>query len=229
MVHQSSLVATTTSSLRESVLVMIKIVNFPFCNYFSLDRYFRIRNLPCQILETSDRLSTEDTIVLPGVGTFRQGMEFLESMDLPNLIRDHVEMGGKIVGICLGMQMLLQSSSESPGIEGLGLISGGCYRIPEDPLFPVPHIGWNEIVITDDRLSVLTPLRYSFGRSKSDFYFVHSYYAKPLEGDAIIASFRHPSGMLAAAIASKNCVGFQFHPEKSGSAGYVLLDRVFMV
>jgi len=207
---------------------MIKVVNFPFCNYFSLERYFRIRTLPFQILENSDEPIPTDIIVLPGVGTFRQGMEFLLSTQLAKPIRDHVERDGKLVGICLGMQMLLQSSAESPGIEGLGLISGSCEQIPEDLSFSVPHIGWNEIIITDNQHNILAPLRCSSGRSKSDFYFVHSYHAKPLESNAMIATFEHPSGMLAAAIANKNCIGFQFHPEKSGSAGYALLDKVFM-
>jgi glutamine amidotransferase len=206
---------------------MIKVVNFPFCNYFGLERYFRIRTLPCQDLENSDRLNPADTIVLPGVGTFRQGMEFLVSMHLSKLIQDHAEKDGKVVGICLGMQMLLQSSAESPGIEGLGLIQGSCEKIPNTSSFSVPHIGWNEIRITDNQYNILTPLSCSTGRSKSDYYFVHSYYARPLKPDVILASFEHPSSMLAAAIAYKNCIGFQFHPEKSGSAGYELLDRVF--
>jgi len=207
---------------------MIKVVNFPFCNYFSLERYFRIRKLPFQILENSNELRPTDTIVMPGVGTFRQGMEFLFSMHLAKLIRDHAERGGKLVGICLGMQMLLQSSAESPGIEGLGVIPGSCEKIPENSLFSVPHIGWNEIIISDNDHNILATLCCSSGRSKSDFYFVHSYHAKPLEPDAMIATFEHPSGSLAAAIANKNCIGFQFHPEKSGSAGYALLDKVFM-
>jgi len=208
---------------------MIKVINFPFCNYFSLERYFRIRDLHFQIIEDSDQLGPADTIVLPGVGTFRQGMEFLVSMHLDKPIQDHFERGGKIVGICLGMQMLLQSSTESPGIKGLGLIPGSCTQIPENLSFSVPHIGWNEIIITDNQHNILSPLCSSSGLSKSDFYFVHSFFAKPLEPAPQIASFEHPSGMLAAAIASKNCIGFQFHPEKSGSAGYALLDRVFMV
>jgi glutamine amidotransferase len=156
-------------------------------------------------------------------------MEFLVSMHLDKPIQDHFERGGKIVGICLGMQMLLQASTESPGIEGLGLIPGSCEQIPENPSFSVPHIGWNEIIVSNNQHNILSPLCSSSGRSKSDFYFVHSFFAKPLKPDVQIASFEHPSGMLAAAIASKNCIGFQFHPEKSGSAGYALLDRVFMV
>jgi glutamine amidotransferase len=208
---------------------MIKVVNFPFCNYFSLERYFRIRALPCQALETYEQLRPADIIVLPGVGTFRQGMDFLVSMQLAKLIRDHAEADGKLVGICLGMQMLLQSSTESPGIEGLGLIPGSCEHIPENSSFSVPHIGWNEIKITDNQDNILAPFRCPSGSSKSDFYFVHSYYAKPLKSDSVIASFEHPLGMLPAAIASGNCIGFQFHPEKSGSAGYDLLDRVFII
>jgi len=228
MVRQSLLAAMSTFSRSESAQAMIKVVNFPFCNFFSLERYFRVRTLPYQILESSDRLSAADTIVLPGVGTFDLGMEFLKSMQLSKLIRDHAKRDGKLVGICLGMQMLLQSSAESPGIEGLSLIPGSCERIPKEYSFYVPHTGWNEINITDCKDNILAPFRCPSGWSKSDYYFVHSYYAKPFEANSVIASFKHPSGMLAAAIANKNCMGFQFHPEKSGSAGYALLDRVFI-
>jgi glutamine amidotransferase len=206
---------------------MIRVVNFPFCNFFSLERYLRIRKLPFQVLESFSELSNGDTIVLPGVGTFRQGMEFLVAMNLVEPIQDHFVNTGKVIGICLGMQMLLESSAESPGVKGLGLISGGCERIPEAFTFPIPHIGWNEIQIANDKFEALSGLSDDSGLSRSDFYFVHSYYAKPLDAGVVIASFQHPSGPLAAAVAHQGCMGFQFHPEKSGSAGYRLLDRIF--
>jgi len=153
-------------------------------------------------------------------------MEYLWATGLTSTILEHANAGGRIIGICLGMQILLNSSSESMGIEGLGLIPGVCERIPIAPSFSVPHIGWNSLVMPEflDSITVQTVIPLDF--VDSDFYFVHSYFAKPLIADATIASFKHPSGLLAAAIGHGNVIGFQFHPEKSGSAGYALLNHV---
>jgi len=202
---------------------LIRVVNFPFCNFFSLERYLRLRALPYQILCSSDQLTSRDIIILPGVGTFGAGMEYLNFLSLVKPIKDHVNSGGKVVGICLGMQMFLQSSAESPGVEGLGLIPGACELIPSGSSFSVPHIGWNELKFPETQRTLFAP-----SLKSSDFYFVHSYYAKPLQDHVVIASFEHPDGMLAAAISSKNIMGFQFHPEKSGSTGYALLDQVLL-
>lgn len=207
---------------------MIRVVNFPFCNFFSLARYFRVRNLHYEVVEDLEGLSIADTIILPGVGTFKQGMEYLAKKNLVKEIQAHAARKGKLLGICLGMQMLLESSDESPGVEGLGLIPGSCKRIPQSLSFPVPHIGWNEIYIHSDKSNPFSSLSGTAGLSESDFYFVHSYYANPLDPGTVIASFEHPSGLLAAAIAHESCTGFQFHPEKSGFAGYNLLDRFFL-
>lgn len=206
--------------------MVIHIVNFPFCNFYSLERYLRVSSHAYQLLSAEDTVSISDVIILPGVGTFEQGMEYLRASALTSTILKHANAGGRVIGICLGMQMLLNSSSESPGVEGLGLIPGVCERIPVDPSFSVPHIGWNGLVLPEVLLStVLQPIIPSHF-SCSDFYFVHSYFAKPSVADATIASFEHPSGHLAAAIGLENVIGFQFHPEKSGSAGYALLNHV---
>jgi glutamine amidotransferase len=205
---------------------MIRVVNLPFCNFYSLERYLRVRSHAYQILGESDFLSASDTILLPGVGTFSQGMDYLAITGLGPMIQEHACAGGRVVGICLGMQMLLEASSESPGVNGLGLISGDCERIPASPSFSVPHIGWNSLVLPPSLHASVEQLGPPSGVSLSDFYFVHSYVARPLSADAVIASFQHPNGLLAAAVASVNVIGFQFHPEKSGAAGYALLDHV---
>jgi imidazole glycerol-phosphate synthase subunit HisH len=207
--------------------MVIQVVNFPFCNFYSLERYLRMSSHSYQVLSGAERPSLADTIILPGVGTFRQGMSYLKETGLVSIILDHVRSSGRVIGICLGMQMLLESSSESPGIEGLGFIPGACERIPDAPAFSVPHIGWNSLVLSDP----LHPSVVQFGQlssdlSHSDYYFVHSYVAKPLVADVVIASFKHPSGYLPAAIGRGSVIGFQFHPEKSGSSGYTLLNHV---
>ena len=205
--------------------MVIHVVNFPFCNFYSLERFLRVESHEYRVLSVSDSLSISDVIVLPGVGTFRQGMDYLQETGLASILLKHASAGGRVIGICLGMQILLNASSIS-GVEGLGLIPGVCERIPVDPSFSVPHIGWNSLVLPEYLHPGVAELGMPSSVSFSDFYFVHSFIAKPSAGDAIIASFEHPSGNLAAAISQGSVIGFQFHPEKSGSAGYDLLNRV---
>ena len=205
---------------------MIKVVNFPFCNFHSLERYLRVRSRSFSILNSSDCLIPSQTVLLPGVGTFGRAMAYLHQQGMTNMLKTHADSGGKFLGICLGMQLLFEYSEESPEIEGLGLISGGCQLIPADPLFNVPHIGWNSLKLSDTSVNAFASLVDRDGYSKADFYFVHSYVVKPIQVSVITASVDHPSGPLAAAVSAGNVVGFQFHPEKSGKAGYTLLDNV---
>lgn len=207
---------------------MIWVVNFPFCNFFSLSRYF-LKSLgpnSYSILSTDSVVSSADTIFLPGVGTFEQAMDYLSSTLLSNKIIKHASQGGKLIGICLGMQILLDSSLESPSVKGLGLIPGSCQIIPVTNSFPVPHIGWNTLQISSPIHPCYQPFVNPSGSSISDYYFVHSFHALPTCDSHISASFHHPEGMLTASIAHSNVFGFQFHPEKSGKAGYKLLDHL---
>lgn len=208
---------------------MIHVVNFPFCNFFSLERYLRVKSHRHCTLDRKSILSSGDTILLPGVGTFKQGMDYLATTRLVSLIKEHAKGGGRVIGICLGMQILLDSSSESPGSLGLGLISGTCEKIPSNSTFSVPHIGWNSLEFPPSLHPSVQLLGVTNGVSVSDFYFVHSYVAHPRSQDCVIASFNHPDGLLTAAIAKSRVIGFQFHPEKSGSTGYALLDRVLEI
>ena len=151
-------------------------------------------------------------------------MEYLEETGIGTKLKRHARTGGKIIGICLGMQLLLEKSDESPNVGGLSLISGDCKKIRSSKEFLVPHIGWNRI-----RMKELGSSDYGgigqCGDSYSDYYFVHSYHADTLSKEETVATFRHPDGDLAAIIAKENIVGMQFHPEKSGPAGYKLLNH----
>ena len=201
---------------------MIYVVNFPFCNFYSLRRYLRVNNLGFKELTKSVIPLVDDVIILPGVGTFEQGINFVHQEEIFSLIYNHGFNNGFVLGICLGMQMLLTSSDESPGIYGLNLIPGECKVIPESTTFQVPHIGWNELVCS---MKLSSSFHQKF-LSDADFYFVHSYHAICASDTSIVSSFRHPSGHLAASIRFKNVFGFQFHPEKSGPAGYKLLNSI---
>ena len=93
---------------------MIYIVNFPFCNFFSLERYLRVRNNAYRVLSSEDQLSPDDFVILPGVGTFENAMAYLTNNNLVPVLQSHVDRGGRLLGICLGMQLLFESSEESP-------------------------------------------------------------------------------------------------------------------
>jgi glutamine amidotransferase len=207
---------------------MIYIVNFPFCNFFSLERYLFVRNKPYRILTFGDQLSSADHVILPGVGTYGQAMSYLSEQHLISELQTHADRGVKLLGICLGMQLLFGFSQESPGVAGLSLLSGGCLPIPPAPDFRVPHIGWNQLVAPEgeNSQSSLYDFSATSGCSSSDYYFVHSYVARPTNKSVISACFQHPSGLLCASVAYQNIKGVQFHPEKSGADGYALLDRL---
>ena len=207
---------------------MIYIVNFPFCNFFSLERYLRVRNKSYKILTLSDQLSSIDHVILPGVGTYEKAMSYLNDQHLVPALQAHVDNGGRLLGICLGMQILFDYSQESPGVQGLCLLPGGCDPIPPAPGFRVPHIGWNQLVAPEgeNSQSCLYDFSASSGCSRSDYYFVHSYVVRPTNDSVISACFQHPNGPLCASVAYQNVTGVQFHPEKSGVDGYALLDRL---
>ena len=205
----------------------MKIINFPFCNFFSFQRYLEIRSISYSILSESNPPETiEEFIVIPGVGTFGQAMDFLSKKNLIPIIKSHVQNGGNLLGICLGMQLFFDSSNESKDVDGLGIIKGKCSEIKECEHFKVPHIGWNEIECTT-KYSIFNNLLNKDFNSKVDFYFVHSYIVNPSDNNLITSTFKHPESKLCASVQYENAIGLQFHPEKSGQGGYHLLDNIF--
>ena len=178
---------------------MIKIVKFPFCNFYSLERYLRIKGLNYTLLNENEIIEKNDIIFMPGVGTFGEGVNYLESNNFSKKIVDHAKKNGRIIGICLGMQLLFDSSEESPKKKGLEILQGSCKKIIASKNFPVPHIGCNSLVIkkSNGYLNEFSDLN---GESLSDYYFVHSFHVIPEDTNIISASFNHPIGLLTSAI-----------------------------
>lgn len=155
-----------------------------------------------------------DGIVLPGVGAFPEAMRRIRERELDILIAEQVERGVPTIGICLGMQLLFERSSELGGAEGLGLLAGSVEALdPGDG--KLPHIGWSPLELERD-----SPLLAGIGAGEP-FYFVHSYVAWPERG-ALLASSTHGE-RFAAVVGSANVLGAQFHPEKSSVAGLRML------
>jgi len=157
-----------------------------------------------------------DGLVLPGVGAFPQAMRNLDGLGLPELIRDLVETGTPLLGICLGMQLLFDTSEELGGAAGLGLIGGEVTRLETGGL-RVPHIGWNDV-----RLERASPLTGELPEGGCPFYHVHSFAARPRDPEHVIGTTEY--GERFATIVGRDGVyGVQFHPEKSSRHGLRLL------
>lgn len=157
-------------------------------------------------------------IVLPGVGSFGDCMEQLAKRELLEPIRDWVTAGKPYLGICLGYQILFESSEESPGVAGLGLVPGKVRRFKESPGLKIPHMGWNSVV----------PNRPDTGNWRGlgpepYFYYVHSYFPVPSNPADIAARTVYGEDEFAAAIQRPNLLACQFHPEKSQEAGLRLI------
>lgn len=212
---------------------MIYIPSTNSSNLSSVKRYLDVKGRAYKLLKKDDSLTTgRDVILLPGVGTFQSGMNSLNLMDLVGTIKEFGFKGGQIIGICLGMQLLLESSEESPGIEGLGLIKGRVKGLPFSSTERVPRVGWDELLVSSH--SKIFPKNDFFIQAENldlvkslhDYYFVHSYYCDVSNPEIVSAWFRHGEQLYCGSIKADNIFGLQFHPEKSGEAGYLLLDSI---
>ena len=153
-------------------------------------------------------------IVLPGVGAFSEAAVRLEATGIGPAVLTAAAAGARVLGICLGMQLLFESSEEGGESRGLGLLAGRVTRL--SGAARVPHVGWNRVVATREGAALFA------GHDGADFYFVHSFVARPDSDDLVLARCLHGESF-PAAVGNGQFLGFQFHPEKSGEAGLALL------
>ena len=168
---------------------------------------------PTLVTEPSG-LAALDAIVVPGVGAFAHCAENLRATGLWNPVREWALSGRPYLGICLGYQLLFESSEESPGVEGLGVLKGRVVRFP-DAALKVPHMGWNTLSKTSGPL-------YKGLSGDVSMYFVHSYYPAPADS-SVVSAWSDYGLSFAAGVSSGALHAVQFHPEKSQSAGLALL------
>lgn len=171
-----------------------------------------------RVIEDANESKKPKLLILPGVGAFGAAMARLRSRGFENLIQKHLESQGSLFGVCLGMQLLGNTSDESPGVRGLNLISGDSKKLPSSPSARVPNVGWLDI----------TPTFNNFLESFSgnDFYFVHSYWFNADSKEDILLTAEHDLEKFPAAIMKDRVLGFQFHPEKSSYSGLKILGEV---
>lgn len=166
----------------------------------------------------SERILSADRIILPGVGAFGDAMQRLCETGLDKTIIKAANSGTPLLGICLGLQMMFESSEESPGVDGLGIFRGSCVKIPKKDNIKIPHMGWNSI-------ETAKPSRILKDLGDNPYlYFVHSYYIKP-EDEQVVSAYTEYGSRLAIAAEKDNIFALQFHPEKSGAAGMHILKN----
>lgn len=157
-----------------------------------------------------------DRVILPGVGAFGDAMGKIRQYGLEEVIHQVAEAGTPFLGICLGLQLLFESSEESPGTPGLGILSGSILRIPDEPGLKIPHMGWNS-------LDIQPGARLFSGIGQGAYvYFVHSYYLKASDPSIVAASAEY-GVRIHASVEKGNVFACQFHPEKSSQVGLKIL------
>jgi imidazole glycerol-phosphate synthase subunit HisH len=159
-----------------------------------------------------------DAIVLPGVGAFGDSVSQLRGRELFDPLQKWLEDGRRFLGVCLGFQLLFEASEESPGVSGLGIFRGQVRKFPQGAV-KIPQIGWNSVKWTERARALYTNLP-----PDPFFYFVHSYYPAPSD-ESIVAGYTEYGDRFASAIATKNLLATQFHPEKSQESGLLLLRQ----
>lgn len=192
---------------------MITIIDYKSGNLKSISNGFKKIGVDYKITDDKEIIADSDYLVLPGVGAFGSAMENLKPFE--DVIREHVADDKPFLGICLGQQVLMSKSEESPGIRGLDLFKGNVELLPEG--VKIPHMGWNQLDVVND-----SPILE--GIDKEYFYFVHSYHVIP-DDDDIIAGTCNYGVDVVASLSQNNLFSTQFHPEKSGKAGLKILKN----
>jgi glutamine amidotransferase len=195
--------------------VEIAVVDYGMGNRRSVEKAFEHIGAKVTISSDHDHLRAAAGLVVPGVGAFPRGMASLQELGLDELLRERLAGGTPVLGICLGMQLAFERSTELDGAVGLGLIGGEVSRLDHGAL-KLPHIGWNEVSFTSS-----SPFTEGLPQ-KCAFYHVHSFAPTPTDPQDILGTAVY-GAPFASVVAREGFYGVQFHPEKSSAAGLRLL------
>jgi glutamine amidotransferase len=193
-----------------------QVIDYDLGNLPSVTKALERIGVENRIIASPDEIDDGEVLVLPGVGHFGTGMRNLRDRGFDTALKEWASSGKPLLGICVGLQLFMDSSDEDPGERGLGIVPGHVRRLSAPK---VPHMGWNTLDVSPNArvLSAIAPDEMA--------YFVHSFYVDPV-GDCVAATTTYEE-TFCSAVEQDNVVGVQFHPEKSGDVGRRLLERYF--
>ncbi len=197
---------------------MVAIIDYDAGNIRSVEKAIIALGYEAVVTRDADTILGADHVILPGVGAFGDAMGKLSDYGLTDVIHAVADRGIPFLGICLGLQLMFESSEEAPGIEGLGLFKGSILRIPDKEDLKIPHIGWNS-------LRYPVPGRLFAGIPEGSYvYFVHSYYLHAQDKE-IVKAVTEYGVEIHASVEKGNLFACQFHPEKSSDVGMKILQN----
>ncbi len=196
----------------------IAIIDYGMGNIHSVAKAVALYKAQALITNKKKEIVGCDKLILPGVGAFDDAMAELEKLDLVKTIKEEISKKKPFLGICLGMQLLLESSQEGEK-NGLGIFKGEVVKFNSSGGQKIPHMGWNNLLIVSKDCSLLSEVD-----NNSQVYFCHSYYPQPVDKNVIAATCNY--GLeFASVIAKDNVYGVQFHPEKSQAVGLKIIKN----
>jgi imidazole glycerol-phosphate synthase subunit HisH len=198
---------------------VIAVVDYEMGNLHSVCKGLEKAGATPNVTYSPKELEQADAIILPGVGSFDPAVQHLRSRGLEQPIKEAIASGKPFLGICLGLQILFESSAEGTQ-PGLGIIKGKVRRFRSEPDITIPHMGWNQLEVTQPKSILWEHLP-----SDPWVYFVHSYYVDPTDPLIRAATITHGTQTVTAAIAHENLMAVQFHPEKSSNIGLQILSN----
>ena len=201
----------------------IAILDFGINNLFSIKKALEKVGSNTIITSNKEEILDSDALILPGVGSYDRAMNSLRENNLVDTIHEFSKTNKYVLGICLGMQLLMDSSEEFGYNNGLGLIEGVCKKF-DDSKLTVPHIMWNKIeIVKEKKIKNISPI--DLPQNENQMYFVHSYYVEPKYKSTILTKTLYQNFEFCSAVQKEKIIGFQFHPEKSSFKGIQILKN----
>ncbi|MCL2928706.1 MAG: imidazole glycerol phosphate synthase subunit HisH [Trichodesmium sp. MAG_R01] len=197
----------------------IAVIDYDMGNLHSVCKGLEKAGATPKITDSSIEIDKADAVILPGVGSFDPAVQHLRKRNLEIPIKQVIASGKPFLGICLGLQILFESSEEGQEL-GLGIFSGKVCRFKSEPGLTIPQMGWNKLQVTQPE-----HLLWSEIGSQPWVYFVHSYYVDPTDSQVTAATVTHGHQTVTAAVGKDNLIAVQFHPEKSSTAGLKILSN----
>ena len=199
---------------------IVAIVDYGLGNLFNIQSALSNVGFDSIVTDNEEQILGSSHLILPGVGSFKEGMTHLEDKKLINVLQDFKHSGRPLLGICLGMQLLMTKSYEGGEFQGLNFLKGNVVKLKKSDEVKIPHIGWNSLIKTTKNNVLFKDIN-----NESYVYFLHSYCVAPERHEDIITQTHFGSDSFCSSINNGNVFGCQFHPELSANEGLKILKN----